>query len=88
MADREVFISLPLSEEEAALFEGNGALIIPTSEVEAAQFRDLFNWIHGCLSEASQSNSDLLPFVKQMDWMRAYLDRAFCVEAEETRTLQ
>lgn len=85
---RGVLIKLPLSEDEAAMFEGNGALIIPTSEAEAARFRDLFDFMHGCLAEASKSNPDLVPLVENMNWMRAYLSRASSVEADQRRAIQ
>ena len=37
---REVLIRLPLSENEAAMFEGRNAMIVPLSDAETGELRD------------------------------------------------
>lgn len=42
---REVLIKLQLSEEEAALFEGRTAMIVPLSDKEVVQLREDINGV-------------------------------------------
>lgn len=59
MRRRDVLIRLPLSEAEAAMFEGRWAMVVPLSEAEAGELRAILNATHDTLRKLAQALSTL-----------------------------
>lgn len=59
MRRRDVLIRLPLTEDEAAMFEGRLAMIVPLSETEAGELRAILNTTHDTLRKIAQALSTL-----------------------------
>ena len=59
MRHRDVLIRLSLSEDEAAMFEGRWAMIVPLSEDETGDLRAILNTPHDTLRKIVQALSTL-----------------------------
>lgn len=59
MRKRDVLIRLPLTEEEAAMFVGRWAMVVPLSEAEAGELRAIMNTTQDTLRKLAQALSTL-----------------------------
>lgn len=59
MRNRDVLIRLPLTEEEAAMFEGRWAMVVPLSEQETIEFGAIMNTTHETLQKVAQALATL-----------------------------
>lgn len=59
MRNRDVLIRLPLTEEEAAMFEGRWAMVVPLSEQETIEFGAIMNTTQETLQKVAQALATL-----------------------------